>query len=59
MLRDRDLSDQWVTFHVPHRKESVFRGERNGNLHILTERFHLAGVKVRRDEVFHFSVQGP
>jgi histone acetyltransferase (RNA polymerase elongator complex component) len=57
MIRDMDLRDQWVTFHVPFRKESAFRGERNGNIRILTERFHLAGIKVKRDEIFHVSTK--
>lgn len=56
MLQERDVQDHWVTFHVPPRRESAFRGERNGNLRILVERFLLAGIKIKRDEVFRMSL---
>ena len=56
MLGERDVKGRWVTFHVPARKESSFRGQRNENLRILTERFGLAGVDVIRDEVFHVTL---
>jgi histone acetyltransferase (RNA polymerase elongator complex component) len=55
MIRGRDLRNQWVTFHVPFGRESAFRGERNENIRILTERFHLAGIAVKRDDVFRYS----
>ena len=56
LLEERDMRDQWVTFHVPSRKESAFRGERNENLRILAERFRLAGIRVQQDDFFHVSV---
>ncbi|MDD5167631.1 MAG: radical SAM protein [Syntrophales bacterium] len=56
MLEEKKVRNGWVTFHVPPRKESVFRGERNGNLRILAERFHLAGIRVERNEYFSLSV---
>ena len=55
MLAQRDVCGRWVTFHVPPRKESVFRGERNENIRILTERFHLAGIRVQRSDRFDVS----
>jgi len=55
LLRGRDWRDQWVTFHVPPRQESAFRGDRSENLRILTEYFHLGGIKVARGEKFCIS----
>jgi len=55
LLGGRDWHNRWVTFFVPPRLESAFRGVRNENLRILTERFHLAGISVTRGETFCLS----
>lgn len=55
LLGRRDWRDQWVTFHVPPRQESAFRGNRNENLRILTERFHLGGIRVVQGDKFCIS----
>jgi hypothetical protein len=55
LLGERDWQNRWVTFSVPSRLESAFRGIRNENLRLLTERFQLAGIKVTRGETFCLS----
>ncbi len=41
-----------VIFHLPRRQESAFRGQRNANVRMLTERFRLAGLRVVPADVF-------
>jgi len=56
LLEGRDWRRRWVTFQVPPWKESALRGQKNGNLRILAERFGLAGIKIERGDVFQMSV---
>jgi histone acetyltransferase (RNA polymerase elongator complex component) len=56
MLRTRDVKRKRVIFYVPSRKESAFRGQHNENLRILSERFDLAGIQVRKGAVLEVSL---
>ncbi|MDQ5987470.1 MAG: hypothetical protein CSYNP_03213 [Syntrophus sp. SKADARSKE-3] len=56
MLGEMDVKGRRVVFHVPPRKESSFRGQRNENLKILAERFGLAGIELAKGDVFRITL---
>lgn len=48
MLRMRNVKQKRVTFYVPPRKESAFRGQHNENLSVLAKRFDLIDIQVKK-----------
>ena len=56
MLQTRNVKRRQVTFYVPPRNESAFRGQRNENLRLLTERFDLADIHVKKGPVLEMEL---
>jgi histone acetyltransferase (RNA polymerase elongator complex component) len=46
-----------VVFHLPRGQESAFRGQRNANVRLLTERFFLTGLRVVPADAFGCTIE--
>ena len=56
LLQTQNVKQKRVTFYVPPRSESAFRGQRNENLRLLVERFDLADLQVKKGAVLEMDL---